>query len=115
MSYKELDFWAPTFAVLVSVLFVNYFIPIKGRSDHALATTVGSAVVLGVCGLAMHMELIFVRIAFLMIAVFIADFISTFISFTNRIRNAIVTVIVFTLLYFGELIGLYVLLYWLAH
>ena len=111
MSYKEhFAFWAATLSVLVSVLFVNFFIPIKTRFDHALATTLSAAVVWGVWGLVEQRELLFVGLGGFVIVVFIADFLSTFISFTNRVRNAIVTAILFTFLYYGAAIGLYILL-----
>ena len=112
MSREELFFWSPALAVLVSVLFVNYFVPIKGRLDHSLATALGAGLVFGVAGLIMQVNGIILIILFLMIVVFVADFISTFISFSNRIRNAIATTIVFAPLYLGALFalfGLYIL------
>jgi hypothetical protein len=111
MSYQEhFAFWAATLAVLVSVLFVNFFIPIKTRLDHALATTLSAAVVWGVWGVVEQRELILFGLGGFVIVVFIADYLSTFVSFTNRLRNAIAAAIVFTLLYYGAAIGLYILL-----
>src|SRR5262245_30534994 len=110
MSSDALLFWTPTLGVLVSVLFVNYFVPIKSRFDHSLATALSAGVVFAVAGLIMRANAIILGVLFLMIVVFIADFISTFISFTNRIRNAIATTIVFAPLYFGAVFGLFFLL-----
>jgi hypothetical protein len=112
MSREELALLSPTLAVLVSVLFVNYFIPIKGRLDHSLATTLSAGVVLGVWELILltHAIVIIVDVVFLMIVVFIADFISTFISFTNRLRNAIATTIVFAPLHLVAVVGAIILL-----
>ena len=108
--YEKFAFWAATLAVLVSVLFVNFFIPIKTRLDHALATTLSAALVWGVWGLVEQRELLFVGLGGFVIVVFIADVLSTFVSFTNRITNAVVTAIVFTFFYFGGAGGLYILL-----
>jgi len=99
--------WRPTLVVLISVLFVNFFIPIKTRLDHSLATALSSGVVWGAWGLIPPAEdYIILRVLGIMIVVFVADFISTFISFTNRIRNAIVTTIVFAPVCFGVIFGL---------
>jgi hypothetical protein len=99
-------FWRPTLVVLISVLFVNFFIPIRTRLDHSLATALSSGVVWGAWGLVPPAEdLILVRVLGIVIVVFVADFISTFISFTNRIRNAIVTTIVFAPVYLGLILG----------
>jgi hypothetical protein len=109
MSSEDFDLWTPTLAVIVSVLFVNYFIPIRTRFDHALATTLGAAVIWGIGALVAQAELVFFRIGYLVIVAFIADFISTFICFTDRIRNAMVMAIVFTPLHLGLLSGILLL------
>jgi hypothetical protein len=109
MSREELFFWSPGLAVLVGVLFVNYFVPIKGRLDHSLATALSAGLVFGVVGLITRDNSIFIVVLYLMSVVFVADFISTFISFSNRIRNAIATTIVFVPLYFGAMFGLWIL------
>ena len=101
MPYKDFVSWTPTLAVLASVLCVNFFIPIRTRLDHALATSIGAMAVWGAGAWVVQAELIFVQIGYLLIVVLIADFISTFICFTDRIRNAIVMAIVFTPLYLG--------------
>jgi phage-related protein len=105
--------WNPTLAVLIGVLFVNFFVPIKTRLDHSMATAASAGVVEVVLGLVERPEDVAIKVIFVVIVSFIADFISTFISFTNRIRNAIVTAIVFAPLYFGVLGGLYFLILWL--
>jgi len=112
MSREALVFFSPTLSVLAGVLFVNYYIPIKGRFDHSLATTLSAGAVYGVFQLILQpyaIAAMIIGVVFLMIVVFVADFISTFISFSNRIRNAIVTTIVFAPLYFGALFGLLIL------
>ena len=100
----------PTLAILISVLFVNFFIPIRTRLDHSLATAAGAGIVQSVLGLVTQTELVFVQVAFVVILGLVADFLSTFISFANRIRNAVVTTIVFVLVYVAGLLGLFVLI-----
>jgi hypothetical protein len=101
---------SPTLAVLISVLFVNFFIPIKTRLEHSLATAAGAGIVQSVLGLVQQTELVFVQVGFVVVLGLVADFLSTFISFTNRIRNAVVTTIVFVLVYVVGLLGLFVLI-----
>jgi hypothetical protein len=101
---------SPTLAVLISVLFVNFFIPIRTHLDHSLATAAGAGIVLSVLGLVQQTELVFLQVGFVVILGLAADFLSTFISFANRIRNAIVTTIVFVIVYVAGLLGLFVLI-----
>jgi hypothetical protein len=110
MWYLTLILWGPTLAVLLGVLFVNFFIPIKTRLDHSLATTISAGVVWAVWGVIEQRELVFVGLVGFVFVVFIADFISTFISFTDRTRNAIVTVIVFVPVYLAVAFGFGLLL-----
>jgi hypothetical protein len=99
--------WRPTLVVLISVLFVNFFIPIKTRLDHSLATALCSGVLWGAWGLIPPaQDSIVLQVLGIVVVVFVADYISTFISFTNRIRNAIVTTIVFTPVCVDAIIGL---------
>jgi hypothetical protein len=100
----------PTLAVLLGVLLVNFFIPIKTRLHHALATTLSAGVVSAVWGLVEQREHILLGLIDFMFAVFIADFISTFINFTDRTRNAIVTTIVFMPVHLVVVFGVILLL-----
>jgi hypothetical protein len=106
MWYEDFSWWAPTLAVLVGVLFVNFFIPVRTRLDHSLATAICAAVVWCAWAWVSNVNLILFQMSFLVLVMFIADSIGTFISFTNRIRNAIATVVVFVPLYFGLAIGI---------
>jgi len=94
-----LNAWGPTLAVLIGVLFVNFFVPIKTRLEHSLATTLSAGAVWGVWGLVEQRQRIFVGLIGFVIVVFNADLLSTFVSFTNRVRNAIATIIVFVPVY----------------
>ena len=104
----------PTLAVCACVLFVNFFIPIKTRLDHARATALTSGIVWGAWELlvptAAKTADRIVIVAGTVVLVLIADFIGTYINFTNRIRNAIVTAIVFGTLYYGAFLGFLFLL-----
>jgi len=105
-----LFFWRPTLVVLISVLFVNFFVPIKTRLDHSLATALSSGALWGTWGLVPPaQDYNILQVLGIVIVVFVADYISTFISFTNRIRNAIVTTIVFAPVCVGAIMGLFFL------
>jgi len=103
----------PTLAVLLGVLFVNFFIPIKTRLQHALATSLSAGVVKAVWVLVEqreHILLVLFGLVDFVFVVFIAAFIGTAINFTDRTRNAIITAIVFMPVHFVVTFGIILLL-----
>src|SRR5262249_45485763 len=93
--YALLIVWWPTAGALATVLLVNFYIPIRGRLDHALASSIISALAWGGWALVTRKGDVVTQAGCGLILMFIADLIGTLISFTNRLRNAVVTAVVF--------------------